>query len=150
MPSQSGSSPSANEITLYIDWRVWLRSSSFIRGLGGEIFGAAQIGWILQALQLALSRPTQCRVEGNRQAVTCSLRKTLQRVGKQYSGLMSLRENRRFLDEGRMTTNQESRRIGKDAQDCILGYSQPSLRDSTPATNAGFPIAPIFCGGLWR
>jgi hypothetical protein len=55
---------------------------------------------------------------------------------------MSLRENRRFLDEGRMTTNQESRRIGKDAQDCILGYSQPSLRDWSVASNPTQDLRP--------
>jgi hypothetical protein len=33
--SQSGSSASAKEITLYIDWSVWRRSSSFMQVLAG-------------------------------------------------------------------------------------------------------------------
>jgi hypothetical protein len=45
-------------------------------------------------------------------------------------GLKKLRENRSFrIESWRPGENQQSLVPQSEAQDCILGYSQPSLRD---------------------
>jgi hypothetical protein len=56
-------------------------------------------------------------------------------------GLKKLRENRSFrIESWRPGENQQSLVPKSEAQDCILGYSQPSLRDWFEHT----PIADLF------